>query len=122
MAVVEPFDVSIPTGAIGAVVDRLRTELLRSIPGCRPLFFGHIGDGNLHLALGLPDEAARAPAEALVYGAVRDADGSISAEHGIGTLKRRWLTHSRTPEEIALMRRLRRTFDPAGILNPGRVL
>jgi FAD/FMN-containing dehydrogenase/3-hydroxyacyl-CoA dehydrogenase len=122
MPIAEPFDVSIPLSRIGTVVDELRSRLSSAIPGCQPLFFGHIADGNLHLALGLPVESTRATAEAIVYGIIRDAEGSVSAEHGIGTLKREWLSHSRNPDELALMRRLRGTLDPVGILNPGRVL
>ncbi|PZU10764.1 FAD-binding oxidoreductase [Sphingomonas sp.] len=122
MTIVEPFDVSAPIARIGPLVTHLRAALLDAIPRCRPYFFGHIADGNLHLALDLPTDADRTVAEALVYNAVRDAAGSVSAEHGIGLLKRGWLGHSRTVEEIALMRTLRRTMDPAGVLNPGRVV
>ncbi|WP_157218097.1 FAD-binding oxidoreductase [Flavisphingomonas formosensis] len=122
MAVVEPFDVSIPMARIGGVVAALRDQLLAEVPGCSPLFFGHIGDGNLHLALGLPEEALRPIAEAIVYDAVADAGGSISAEHGIGLLKRQWLGHSRTSAEIGLMRRLRGMMDPNHILNRHRVV
>jgi FAD/FMN-containing dehydrogenase len=57
----------------------------------------------------------------VIYGLVRDYGGTVSAEHGIGTLKLQWLEHARSPEEIALMRTIRTALDPAGILNPGRV-
>jgi len=60
-------------------------------------------------------------AERIVYDAVREVGGSVSAEHGIGLLKRDWLAHSRSPEEIALMRAIRATLDPHGILNPERI-
>ncbi|CAN5155066.1 FAD-binding oxidoreductase [soil metagenome] len=121
MTVVEPFDVSMPIDRIGTVVGAMRKALLAAIPGCQPLFFGHIADGNLHLALDLPDEAVRPLAETIVYDLVRDVGGSVSGEHGIGMLKRQWLAHSRTPEEIALMQRLRLTMDGNRILNPGRI-
>jgi FAD/FMN-containing dehydrogenase len=121
MAIVEPFDISMPLDVIGPFVAETAVALLTDIPGCRPLFFGHIADGNLHLALGLPGEGARARAEALVYDRLRTVGGSVSGEHGIGMLKRQWLSYSRTPEEIDLMKRLRRTLDPNGILNPGKL-
>jgi FAD/FMN-containing dehydrogenase len=121
MGIVEPFDVSAPIAVIGKLVQDLRPALLAALPGCAPCFFGHVADGNLHLALELTAEQDRRVAEAIVYDAVRAASGSISAEHGIGLLKRGWLGHSRSAEEIALMRALRRMMDPRGILNPGRV-
>lgn len=121
MPLVEPFDVSVALQAIGPLVDQLRAALSAELPGSRPLFFGHIADGNLHVALALADEAQRAVAERIVYDAVGAMDGSVSAEHGIGMLKRAWLGHSRSAEEIALMRRLRATLDPQRILNPGRI-
>lgn len=120
MPIVEPFDVSAPITAIGDLVARIR-QGLDGLPGCKPIFFGHIGDGNLHLALELDTEAQRPLAEAIVYDAVRDAQGSISAEHGIGMLKRQWLNHSRSTEEIAVMRAIRQTLDPKQILNRDRI-
>jgi FAD/FMN-containing dehydrogenase len=121
MGIVEPFDVSAPLREIGPLVSELRARLAEELPGSRPVFFGHIADGNLHLALELADEAQRGPAEALVYGAVRAVGGSVSAEHGIGMLKRDWLAHSRSAEEIALMRTIRGALDPRQILNPQRI-
>ncbi len=121
MGIVEPFDVSAPLREIGPLVTELRARLAEELPGSRPVFFGHIADGNLHLALELADEAQRGPAEALVYGAVRAVGGSVSAEHGIGMLKRDWLAHSRSAEEIALMRTIRGALDPRQILNPQRI-
>lgn len=121
MAIVEPFDVSAPIGAIGGLVTDLRARLSREVPGSRPICFGHIADGNLHLALELAAEAQRPVAERIVYDAVRAAGGSVSAEHGIGILKRAWLGHSRSAEEIAMMRTIRAALDPRGILNPGRI-
>ncbi|KQX18665.1 MULTISPECIES: FAD-binding oxidoreductase [unclassified Sphingomonas] len=121
MAVVEPFDVSAPIGAIGGLVADLRGRLRVEAPGSRPICFGHIADGNLHLALELASEAQRPIAEAIVYDAVRAVGGSVSAEHGIGTLKRAWLGHSRSPAEMAMMRTIRAALDPKGILNPDRI-
>jgi FAD/FMN-containing dehydrogenase len=117
-------DVSMPIGTIGDFVEDCRARLAKRWPALIATFYGHIGDSNLHVSLapGTEDEAVRHGAEQTVYDTVRDFKGSISAEHGIGTLKREWLSYSRTPEEIALMRRLKRALDPNGILNPGKVL
>ncbi len=117
-------DVSMPIGTIGDFVENCRARLAARWPELIPTFYGHIGDSNLHVSLapGTDDAGVRHGAEQTVYDAVRDFAGSISAEHGIGTLKREWLGYSRTPEEIALMRRLKSALDPNGILNPGKVL
>ena len=122
MKLVEPFDVSIPIGNIGKFVECLSAGLTADIPGCQAFFFGHIADSNLHLALELPVESARQLAEECVYSVVREFSGSISAEHGIGLLKRSYLRFTRSAPEIALMRRLRGVLDPNGILSPGRVV
>lgn len=121
MALIEPFDVSAPRQAIGDVVDHIAARLAIELPGTRPLFFGHVADGNLHLALELADEAQRRPAEAIVYDTIRDAGGSVSAEHGIGMLKRAWLGHSRSQAELAMMATIRAALDPKQILNPNRI-
>ncbi|HEX7752713.1 MAG TPA: FAD-linked oxidase C-terminal domain-containing protein [Novosphingobium sp.] len=121
MAIVEPFDVSVPNKDIGRFVSATRDMLKQELPDSTRLFFGHIADGNVHIALGLVEERHRAIAKAIVYDAVREIGGSISAEHGIGLLKRSWLGHSRTSAEIGLMRALRKTFNPLELLNPGRI-
>lgn len=121
MLPVEPFDISVPIGRIVAFVAEARRVLAAGLPGARALFFGHIADSNLHVIVGLPDEGCRAEAERLIYDLVRAVGGSVSAEHGIGMLKRDYLAHSRSESEIALMRRLRAMLDPTAILNPGRV-
>jgi FAD/FMN-containing dehydrogenase len=82
------------------------------------LLFGHVGDGNVHVNVVGPsadDEAV----DDLVLGLVVERGGSISAEHGIGTLKRRWLARDRSPAEVEAMRAVKRALDPDGILNPG---
>lgn len=121
MAFVEPFDVGAPVGKLGLLAECIGDRLQRELPETRTVFFGHIADGNLHLALELTEESQRATAEVIVYDAVRDVGGTVSAEHGIGMLKRPWLGHTRSDEEIEVMRRLRKAFDPKGILNPDRI-
>ncbi|MEX2297247.1 MAG: FAD-binding oxidoreductase [Dongiaceae bacterium] len=117
-------DVSLPIGAIGDFAERCRARLESEWPDLIATFYGHIGDSNLHVSLapGTDDDATRHGAEAAVYDTVRDFNGSISAEHGIGTLKRDFLAYSRTPAELALMRTLKAALDPNNILNPGKVL
>jgi FAD/FMN-containing dehydrogenase len=82
-----------------------------------------MGDGNLHVMVsaGAQDAATRAAVEAIVYEPLTAVEGSVSAEHGIGLEKKRYLPLSRKPAEIELMRRLKRALDPAGILNPGKL-
>ncbi|QVM84733.1 FAD-binding oxidoreductase [Novosphingobium decolorationis] len=121
MALFEPFDVGAPTAQIGALVEAIRARLAQELGLTRMVCFGHVADGNLHIALELACEDQRHAAEAVIYAAVRAAGGTVSAEHGIGLLKRGWLGHTRSADEIALMRRLRGALDPHAILNPGRI-
>ena len=119
------FDVSIPTRDIGRFLEDTRSAIARRWPGAQAVAFGHIGDSNLHLNVRLDADGAEGATEELeriVYGNVRAWKGSVSAEHGIGTLKREFLGYSRTPEEIAVMRALKQALDPFGILNPGKLL
>lgn len=117
------FDVGIPMAAMDAFVEAVGAELERRFPAQRHLFFGHIGDGNLHVLSGphaSPDSLHEV--EEVVYAATGRVGGSISAEHGIGVVKKEFLAHSRSPVEIELMHSLKVLFDPKGILNPGRIL
>ncbi len=117
------FDVSVPTGQIGHFVEALKTQLRTRWPQVQTVFFGHVGDSNVHIGVKVVDGAQpEADIEELVYGVVGQWQGSISAEHGIGTIKRAHLHHSRSPAEIAVMRTLKAALDPKGILNPGKVL
>jgi FAD/FMN-containing dehydrogenase len=116
------FDVSVSTGEIGELVGRIREVMTARWPDLFTIYFGHVADGNLHLSVRMTDEAGLAERiEAAVYGAVSEHRGSISAEHGIGSLKKNFLHLSRSPEEVALMRTLKRAMDPNGILNPGKI-
>ena len=98
-------------------------------PDFEVIWFGHIGDGNLHMNILKPEnldrtdfESACQQVDKLVFDLVRKYRGSISAEHGVGLLKKPWLTHSRSAAELDLMRATKAVFDPSGILNPGKLV
>jgi FAD/FMN-containing dehydrogenase len=119
------FDISLPIGEIGRFADACRTRFTAEWPAHRSYFFGHIGDSNLHLtvdARSLPAGVTAQDVDAIVYGMLAPYRGSVSAEHGIGLLKREFLPVSRTAEELAAMAAIKRALDPNGILNPGKVL
>lgn len=121
----ESFDVGLPPGDLGRFVETCRVRLEAEFPDKAAVFFGHVADGNVHVMAAVPAPAGaeeRAAVERAVYETTRAFGGSISAEHGIGALKRRWLSFSRSETDIALMRRMKATLDPAGLLNPGKVL
>jgi len=115
------YDVSMPLAAMEAYVAAVRAGF-EALGTGRPFgAFGHLGDGNLHLFAGVNSREQVAAIDTLVYGAL-ERRGSVSAEHGIGSLKKAWLGHTRSPAEIAVMRGLKQHLDPRAILNPGRVL
>jgi FAD/FMN-containing dehydrogenase len=117
------FDVSVPTGEIHALMREIDAELTSRWPELKTVYFGHVADGNLHASVRMSGHSVpELEIEAAVYGIVSRRRGSISAEHGIGSLKRSFLHYSRSPEELALMRAIKRAMDPNGILNPGKVL
>jgi FAD/FMN-containing dehydrogenase len=117
------FDVSLPASQIGPFAEHAVALLEAKWPDIKCVTFGHLADSNLHLSVVLNrDEVPVYEIEKTVYEAVGEWGGSISAEHGIGSLKRDFLHYSRTPEELALMRLLKNTMDPKGILNPGKVI
>jgi FAD/FMN-containing dehydrogenase len=124
LAPILAFDVSLPIAAMEGYIRTVREGLARRWPGAHCSVFGHLGDGNLHLvfAPGSDDPDTRRAVEETVYAPLRELRGAVSAEHGIGLEKKPYLGISRTPEEIALMRLLKRTLDPLGILNPGKVV
>jgi FAD/FMN-containing dehydrogenase len=99
------------------------------MPGARPMPFGHIGDGNLHFnvsqPIGMDKQAFLAEWQAMnevVFAVVLKHGGSISAEHGIGRLKRDMMTKIKSPVELQMMRDMKKMLDPRGILNPNKVL
>jgi FAD/FMN-containing dehydrogenase len=115
------FDVGLETSRIYDFVTECRKRLEVRWPGVRSYFFGHVVDGNVHLIAGDFTPGDTLAFEEVVYDCVRDFGGSISAEHGIGTQKREHLDYSRSAPEIALMRQMKSSLDPKGILNPGKV-
>ena len=122
-------DISVPVAAIPAFLIEANRAVETLIPGVRICTFGHMGDGNLHYNITQPvgmDKlgflARWHEVNALVHDIVSTYDGSISAEHGIGQLKRGELARFKDPVALELMRRIKRAFDPAGIMNPGKVL
>lgn len=116
------FDVGIPVASMEPFVRAVRQTLIQRFPDQHHLFFGHLGDGNLHVMTGPYEDAQDLhTVEAMVYQAVAQQSGSISAEHGIGVVKKPFLSHSRTDDEIAIMREIKMLLDPGGILNRGRI-
>jgi len=122
-------DVSVPVSAIPDFMAKADAAVTAAIPGARICSFGHMGDGNIHYNISQPVGADRRAFLArwqeinhIVHGIVLSFGGSISAEHGIGQLKRDELAEIREPIEMDLMGRIKRAFDPAGIMNPGKVV
>jgi FAD/FMN-containing dehydrogenase len=122
-------DLSLPVSKLTQFMSEAAAVVERLVPGARPVPFGHIGDGNIHYNISQPVGAD--PREflarwdevsAAVFEVVRRLGGSISAEHGIGRLKREMMPLIKSPAELEMMRGLKRLFDPKGILNPGKVL
>lgn len=114
-------DVTLPLPALPAFADEVRRTISDVAPGARALLWGHLGDGNVHVnVLDLDPDDDRVD-DAVLRLVIRRG-GSISAEHGIGVAKTRWLPLSRTPEELAAMRAIKNALDPCGLLNPGVLL
>ena len=121
-------DVALPIAALPAFCADLETFFAAHYPGWEICNFGHIGDGNLHINVMKPDTMSReeflaktGQTDEHIFTLVQKHHGSISAEHGIGLLKKKHLHFTRTPTEIAFMKQLKATFDPHGILNPGKI-
>lgn len=121
------FDVGLPVARMDEFATRASAALTQEL-GCNSVYYGHVGDGNLHvvawLAADAPQPLTQQPlseASRIVYGIIGEMAGTISAEHGIGTLKKPYLPLSRRPSEIDLMRRVKAALDPANILNPTKV-
>ncbi len=122
-------DIALPIANLEAFCAELERAFSARYPGLEICLFGHIGDGNLHINVMKPDaqpkeeflRQAKERDEAL-FSLVRSHGGSISAEHGVGLLKKDYLHYTRAPAEIALLRAIKQTLDPKGILNPGKII
>src|SRR5256714_709463 len=122
-------DISVPVANVPTFIREADAAVIKLIPGARPLPFGHLGDGNIHYNVAQPVDADKASflerwqdVNKVVFDIVLKYGGSISAEHGIGVMKRDLLPTVKDPVAMELMRALKRTLDPNGILNPGKVL
>ncbi|MBD8685767.1 MULTISPECIES: FAD-binding oxidoreductase [unclassified Rhizobium] len=122
-------DVSVPVSKIPVFMAEAEAAVMQALPGARICAFGHLGDGNIHYNISQPVGADKAEFIArwreinhIVHGIVLSHGGSISAEHGIGQLKRDELADIRPGIELELMRRIKTAFDPAGVMNPGKVV
>jgi FAD/FMN-containing dehydrogenase len=118
------FDVSIPLDRMTEAVAHLREEMPKFWPDAVWVVFGHVADSNIHINVAIQDmtDEIKKRVQGLVYDLVSRLGGSVSAEHGIGRIKRPYLPLSRSAPELALMAKMKQTLDPSGILNPGRVL
>ena len=117
------FDVSLPVSEMEGYVAAVDTELKQNFDIVYNYVFGHMGDGNLHLMIncGEGNTAAKELVEKIVYAPLQSIHSSVSAEHGIGLSKKKWLPFSKSPEEIALMKSIKNLLDPNNIMNPGKI-
>ncbi len=122
-------DIALPIQALGAFTEELEAIFAKEWPHFEICLFGHIGDGNLHVNVMKPEEMTKEEflahaheSDAAMFELVSRHHGSISAEHGVGLLKKDFLRFSRTPVEIEMLRRIKRELDPDGLLNPGKIV
>jgi FAD/FMN-containing dehydrogenase len=122
-------DISLPISRIGEFIDSTAAKLQAAFPGCQLVCFGHLGDGNLHYNVAPPEGQAhdgflanQQAVSRIVHDSVHDFGGSISAEHGIGAMKRGDLTRYKSAVELDMMRAVKAALDPLGIMNPGKIL
>lgn len=122
-------DVSVAVSRVPAFVARASEAVARAAPGTRIIPFGHLGDGNVHFNLARPEEsddaaflARRGEITSLVHDIVAELGGSISAEHGVGQLRREEIARRKAGVELELMRRIKSALDPDGVMNPGKML
>jgi D-lactate dehydrogenase (cytochrome) len=122
-------DVSVPVAAVPDFIAEANAAVAALLPEARPVPFGHLGDGNIHYNVSQPVGADRAEflarwneVNAAVFAVVKKFGGSISAEHGVGVMKRDLLPSVKDPVALDLMRKIKHLLDPNNILNPGKVL
>ncbi|RJG00741.1 FAD-binding oxidoreductase [Noviherbaspirillum sedimenti] len=122
-------DIAVPISRIGAFIDTTDRLLAQAFPACRLVCFGHLGDGNLHYNVsapaGMSDEdflARQAEVNRVVHDSVHRFGGSISAEHGLGALKRQEILRYKSPVEIGLQRAIKQALDPLNLMNPGKLI
>ena len=123
-------DIAVPVSRVAEFIAQASAALRDAYVGIRIVAFGHMGDGNIHYNISMLDAAKNGDfiercehdVNRIVYGVVAKLDGSISAEHGLGQLKRGEIAHYKDPLELELMRGIKRTLDPQGLMNPGKVL
>ncbi|PIY05822.1 MAG: hydroxyacid dehydrogenase, partial [Gallionellaceae bacterium CG_4_10_14_3_um_filter_60_1069] len=123
-------DISVPVSRVAEFIAQAGSALRNAFPGIRIVAFGHMGDGNIHYNISLLDAALNQAfiqqreheVNRIVYEVVRELEGSISAEHGVGQLKRDELPRYRSAVELELMRSIKQTLDPHGLMNPGKVI
>ena len=121
-------DLSVTVSRVPAFVEEIDRIVAAHYPRFEIVWFGHIGDGNVHLNIlkpaGMPKDEFFAQCRVVnewVFDAVRRHEGSVSAEHGIGLMKKDYLGYSRSPEEIAYLKAIKRAFDPNNVMNPGKI-
>lgn len=121
-------DISVVVSKVPAFLAEIETVVLQQYPDFEILWFGHIGDGNLHLNILKPKSLSREEflsrcnkVSHWVFDTVQQYGGSVSAEHGVGLLKKNYLTYTRSIAEIQLMKEIKKVFDPDGIMNPGKI-
>lgn len=121
-------DVSVRVSMVTKFLEELSGVLGKAYPSWEVIWFGHIGDGNLHINILRPANMQKEAfvqecrkVDVLVFKTVKKYQGAISAEHGVGLTKKDFLTYTRSPEEITLMKQMKKSFDPDGIMNPGKV-
>lgn len=121
-------DVAMPVSTMPGFTETLEAKLKERYPDFGIYLFGHVGDGNLHVNIMKPSEMEKEAfleqvheTDAILFELIREHKGSVSAEHGIGLLKKAALPYSRTPPELALLKRMKVAFDPNGVLNPGKI-
>ncbi len=121
-------DVSVKISDITQFMVEAENALKKEYPSFKVVWFGHIGDGNLHVNILKPDNLEMADfvkkcqeADKILFGIIQKFKGSVSAEHGVGLSKKPFLRYTRSEEEISIMRQIKKVFDPDGILNPGKI-